>query len=528
MTTHSFSGFSVTVDGEGDALSVQSSGMDWITSTNFRFRYTMDAATAGAPSSITTAINSLAGYALNSVTLNNSLRVNLDEVASVGRYTWTDGEDTFTTTLLMIQTAPTVTHYYHLAGAALPAITTVAGFNAFQASISGVTSVISAVASLGGPNINIAVTQMAGYEGASETDLYIGLTGVDDWSSAPLQTGEGADTVVGTDDGDWVEAGIGADILEGGLGDDRLYGQNGADSIAGEEGNDSLYGGAGNDVLEGGDDDDRLSGGDGNDLLLGGLGDDRIYGDDGNDSMEGAGGNDLMSGGDGNDAIYGGNGADTLRGDGGADTIGGGANDDVITGARGSDLLEGNDGNDSIDGGLNGDSISGGAGNDTLLGNSGSDVIDGGTENDSISGGSGDDTVTAGDGDDVVNGGTGNDLVYGNAGADTLRGDSNNDILLGGEGDDVLFGGRGADAFVFDADGGADTVQDFSADQGDMLYFGSDLGADPAAIFELATQEGRNVVFDFGTDGTVTVLNTTLAAVESQIAMLDDLIIPGA
>jgi serralysin len=54
-----------------------------------------------------------------------------------------------------------------------------------------------------------------------------------------------------------------------------------------------------------------------------------------------------------------------------------------------------------------------------------------------------------------------------------ITGTSGDDRIIGGEGADKLTGGSGADSFVFDnlAVGGADTISDFSAPQGDKLVF---------------------------------------------------------
>jgi Ca2+-binding RTX toxin-like protein len=524
MTTHTFTGFSVTRDGLGAVTGVQSSSMAWITSTNFRFRYTMDAPVADGVSSITLNINKDAGYSLDAATLNGNLRVNLDAVASIGQFTWNNGSTNVKSTLLLIETAPGVTHYYHLGGAAIPAVTDIAGFNAFAAAISATTSVINStsVSAAAPPGYNIPVTQMAGYTGASETDLFIGVDGWDDWSTAPLKTGDGMDTVHGTSGTDWVEGGLMRDWLYGNGGDDRLYGQDGWDMLFGGTGNDSLYGGLGNDSLDGGEGNDLLLGGKGRDTLRGGDGNDSISANEDNDLAYGGAGMDTLSGGLGNDTLFGEADNDVLRGDDGADLLYGGDGDDRLFGGAGNDSLMGDEGNDSLDGGLGNDALSGGAGNDTLLGNSGADTLDGGDGNDLMLGGAGDDILLGGAGDDDMDGGFNNDLLAGGSGADTLRGNSGNDTLWGEEGDDVLFGGAGADHFYFIMDGGSDVVMDFRVDQFDQLHFSNGLGADAAEIFAAAAQDGTNVVFDFGESGMVTVRNITLAAVENAIFVWEE------
>ncbi|MEM6713921.1 MAG: calcium-binding protein [Cyanobacteria bacterium P01_D01_bin.6] len=64
----------------------------------------------------------------------------------------------------------------------------------------------------------------------------------------------------------------------------------------------------------------------------------------------------------------------------------------------------------------------------------------------------------------------GSDRLEGKGGDDLLDGGSGNDTLDGGSGNDILRGGEGADSFVFNAvDGNVDTVEDFNANQGDII-----------------------------------------------------------
>ena len=114
-----------------------------------------------------------------------------------------------------------------------------------------------------------------------------------------------------------------------------------------------------------------------------------------------------IRGGAGNDVIRGGDRGNDLYGDGGADTLYGGANADWLFGGDGNDRLYAN-----------------GAGNDSLEGGGGSDWLDGGS------------------------------------GADTLKGGAGADILDGGAGTDRVEGGRGDDIYIFQANGGTDTIKD--------------------------------------------------------------------
>ena len=124
-----------------------------------------------------------------------------------------------------------------------------------------------------------------------------------------------------------------------------------------------------------------------------------------------------IRGGAGNDVIRGGDRGNDIYGDSGNDTLYGGATADWLFGGDGADRLYAN-GNDD------GNFLSGGAGNDSLEGGGGSDWLDGGS------------------------------------GADTLKGGAGADILDGGAGTDRVEGGRGDDIYVFQANGGTDTIKD--------------------------------------------------------------------
>ena len=73
-----------------------------------------------------------------------------------------------------------------------------------------------------------------------------------------LGLGDGDESYLGTDEGDFVLGQAGNDLIDGGAGDDTLEGNTG---------NDTLIGGAGADILSGGGGKDSISGGEGNDVL---------------------------------------------------------------------------------------------------------------------------------------------------------------------------------------------------------------------------------------------------------------------
>jgi Ca2+-binding RTX toxin-like protein len=103
------------------------------------------------------------------------------------------------------------------------------------------------------------------------TDYSINLaTGVTNYANESFvnfeyaTTGAGNDTVIGTDEYNFIQTGAGNDLVEGGGGNDNLQGDAGSDTLYGGEGDDYLGGGyssAGNDV-------DTLVGGGGNDTLF--------------------------------------------------------------------------------------------------------------------------------------------------------------------------------------------------------------------------------------------------------------------
>ena len=169
----------------------------------------------------------------------------------------------------------------------------------------------------------------------------------------------------------------------------------------------------------------------------------------------------------------------------------------------------GTDGDDTIDAQGGSDTVFGDAGNDTLSGGEGRDIIRGGSGNDTIRGGAAGDILLGDSGDDTIYGGEGNDLIVGGTGNDTLYGDAGDDTLSGGLGDDSLTGGTGEDTFVFTANSGHDTIQDFDKDNDTI-----DLSMLPEAIsFSdltfTALTDGRTgtVITHSALTGSITVLN---------------------
>lgn len=105
---------------------------------------------------------------------------------------------------------------------------------------------------------------------------------------------DGAEILLGTGRGDFIDAGDGDDNIFDGFGDNLVLGGGGDDQI---------FTGFGNDQIIGGDGDDRIFSGAGDDIIEGSDGDDLIFGGDGDDTIDGGAGSDTMYGGLGDDVF---------------------------------------------------------------------------------------------------------------------------------------------------------------------------------------------------------------------------------
>jgi len=289
--------------------------------------------------------------------------------------------------------------------------------------------------------------------------------------------------------------------LSGGAGHDTLIGAEDDDTLRGDDGNDQLFAGFGDDRGDGGLGDDLIKSGPGKDTLLGGEGDDTLGASNRADLLRGEAGSDFLLGSNGDDRLYGGADGDTLLGGNGRDTLSGDAGADRLVGGAGVDTA-------SYAGAASavwvrlwaGDGLAGDALGDTLLG----------VEN--LTGSVFNDKLIGDDGANRILGGAGADLVMALDGADQLQ---------GGAGDDTLSGGAGNDSFHFFAsESGDDVVADFSAgaasDDVIVLHgFGAALDSFSEAI-GAATQSGADVVIALGAGATITLQNTTIAALDSS------------
>jgi Ca2+-binding RTX toxin-like protein len=286
-------------------------------------------------------------------------------------------------------------------------------------------------------------------------------------------TRSGADMIFGSG---------GADVLAGGDHDDVIAGGGGGDWLSGDAGDDTLEGGAGADTLDGGADSVsagvaitatqsargdtiRYQGSDagvGVSLITGAASGGHAAGDVliGIENIQGSRFGDTLQGNAGANQLWGLGGDDTLSGGAGDDVLIGGDDQDLLVGEAGDDNLSGEDGHDQLWGGDGRDVLSGGAGDDGLNGDAGDDMITAGVGNDWARGGAGKDTIGGDAGNDRLDGDDGDDALDGGDGADTLYGGAGADTLQGGAGNDRLEGGAGDDVYVFDANGGSDTIFD--------------------------------------------------------------------
>ncbi|MGZ8359753.1 MAG: M10 family metallopeptidase C-terminal domain-containing protein [Allosphingosinicella sp.] len=248
----------------------------------------------------------------------------------------------------------------------------------------------------------------------------------------------GPDTLVGTDN---------ADFIDGGGGDDRIFGLGGSDELIGGEGADLIDGGAGV---------DQMSGSAGDDIY--------VVDDAGDVVIEAAGG--------GSDFVYT-SVSYTLSAEVENISVAGWRTTYAIdlTGNGLNNYLYGNDGANLLDGGAGADLMIGFAGNDTyLVDNAGDAVYEG-------AGGGGDIIYASvsyalSDAEEVeqisvagwrttyainLTGSASNNYLYGNDGANTLNGGGGADWMVGFAGDDTYIVDHAGDA-VYEAAGNGNDI----------------------------------------------------------------------
>ena len=378
-------------------------------------------------------------------------------------------------------------------------------------------------------NANNFLTGLGGADtlrGFGGNDTLIGGAGADDmWGGAGFdiasyRTSAGAVTVIlsapGSNTGDAAGDIIRFDVeaIEGTDFNDFLQGNSGVNTLLGGLGNDTLLGGFGNDLLIGGAGSDSINGGDGFDIAsyetsssfvrvalwspgtnTGDAAGDTINfqvevvrGSEFNDNLQGNTGANIIRGGGGNDLILGGFGDDTLEGGAGADDFGGGEGFDVVSYANAVAAVRVALFNPALH--------SGEAAGDNIRADI--EVVAGSAFNDSLEGSTANNNLRGGLGNDRIAGGAGNDTLWGQAGNDTLTGGTNND------------------RFVFESGGGADVITDFTGGAGasdliNLIGFGAAFDTF-AEVIGASTQQGANLVINFGGGNTLTLQNVTAAS----------------
>jgi len=108
----------------------------------------------------------------------------------------------------------------------------------------------------------------------------------------------GADIIITSFAGDYIEAGPGADTISTGDGSDTIdlrhdpAAGNNNNLVSAGAGDDTIYDGLGNSIIDGGEGNDKLLDGPGNDKLRGGSGNDGLFDEAGADNLTGGSGND--------------------------------------------------------------------------------------------------------------------------------------------------------------------------------------------------------------------------------------------
>ena len=288
---------------------------------------------------------------------------------SLGTVAWSGG----TTTALAIswETGPTsdIDLIFVLAGAPIPAISSVSDWNAFEGSITSEGPATGAFA----PGANIKWTE---FDNLSLTE---------------------DDRFFGTDGNDMFNGGIGDDFFISSRGNDTYKGGKGIDqaSYAGDSAGVTVKLASGT-ATDGFGNTDTLAG---IEMLRGSQFADTLVGNAGRNIFRGLDGNDTLNGAKGRDEVrydldegFGGTSGVKVNLKTGTATDGFGATDTLknfedVRGSDFRDIITGSGGRNKLDGKAGNDKLTGLGGKDTLIGGNGKDVLNGGAGDDKLTGG---------------------------------------------------------------------------------------------------------------------------------------------
>ncbi len=297
MTTHTYDGTFLAFDSFGQATFVTPTTIDLVVLDGVtNFIYEIEQVVSQPPVSVAavTVLTEFVNVVVNGFTYTPDdvdLTINVAEVA------WGTGNTTIVMTIadnaLLDNFQIDNDAIFVLSGDPLPQFATVADYNAFLASITGVTAVLDGPV---GPNVNIPFANLPNHS-STEDDTFSGGVLDDTFvfsQGADLYDGnDGSDTVDYTDATGRVlsdlqinQSGTGfASKFAAGAGQGDTYEE--IENVTGGSFADNLRGDGNDNVLEGGGVSDRLYGRGGNDTLNGGAGVDALYGNLGVDEMTG-------------------------------------------------------------------------------------------------------------------------------------------------------------------------------------------------------------------------------------------------
>ena len=135
-----------------------------------------------------------------------------------------------------------------------------------------------------------------------------------------------------------------------------------------------------------------------------------------------------------------------------------------------------------------------------IIGSASDDNLQGSCKNEYISAGNGNDIVNGQDGDDKIFGGNGKDKIW------------------GGLGRDILYGGLGQDIFYYSFGDNYDVIRDFENNV-DKISFDNLSLKKNQSILDFVSQEGNDVVFNFGKGNILKINNSTIRQLQDDIKL---------